>query len=99
MVFGSEKEDWKDYLAPDAQQVLANLIESAKLHKGAYTRSDDIRNAQLWTALIEMKKEIENLKEKYGKLEGPFKAIVAIGEAEKKKTIERLVADIIKPTD
>jgi hypothetical protein len=34
-----------------------------------------------------------------GKLEEPFKAIVAVGEAEKKRTIERVIAEIIKPTD
>ncbi len=93
------KEDWKDFLVPDAQQTLANLIDSAKLHKGAYTRSDDVKVAQLWSALIELKKEVETLKNMYGKLEGPFKAIVDMGESEKRKTIQRLVSEMLKPSD
>jgi len=99
-MFGNEdKEDWKDYLPAGAQQILANLFESAKMHKGAYTRADDVKIAQLWSALIEMKREIEELKDVYGRLESPFKAIVLVGEAEKRKTIERLVMEMIKPTD
>ncbi len=100
MVFGKdEKEDWKEFLIPEAQQTLASLIESAKFHKGAYTRSEDVKVAQLWSALIEIKKELDAVKEMYGKVEGPFKAIVEMGDAEKKKTIQRLVTEMLKPTD
>lgn len=98
MVF-QDKEDWKDFLSDDAKQILENIFNSAKKHKGAYTHADDVKIAQLWTALIELKKEMEDVKKVLGKVEEPFKAIVAAGEAEKRKTIERLVADLIRPTD
>ena len=46
-----------------------------------------------------MKKEMESFKVLFGKLEEPFKAIVEVGEAAKKRAIQQLVSDIIKPVD
>ena len=94
-----EKDDWKEFLTEDNKQILKELIESTKKHRGAYSQSDNVKLAQLWTALIELKKEINSLKEHLGKLEEPWKAIISVGETEKQKTIEKLVSEIIKPTD
>lgn len=98
--FDDEKEkDWKDFLSDDARQVLEGLLASIKKHKGAYVQSDEVKIAQLWTALIEMKRELNETKEMLGKAAAPWQAIVEVGEAEKKKTIEKLVSEITKPTD
>jgi hypothetical protein len=94
-----EKEDWKELLSEDAKQILANIFESTKKHKGAYLSAEDVKIAQLWCAIVELKKDTDEIKRMLGKLEEPFKAIVAVGEAEKKRTIERVIAEIIKPTD
>ena len=99
MVFGGKEEDWKDFLSPEAQHILAGILESAKKHKGAYAQADDVKVAQLWTAIVELKKEMDEIKETLGKVTEPWKTVVSIGDAEKKKTIEKLVAEIIKPTN
>ncbi len=99
MFGGADREDWKEFLTDDAKQILASLLESTKKHKGAYIQSDDVKIAQLWSALIEMKKEIENMKAMVARVEGPFRAIVSVGEAAKKKAIEQLVSEIVRPTD
>lgn len=99
MVFGEKEEDWKGFLNPDAQQILAELLESTKKHKGAYIQADDVKIAQIWAALVEMKKEMDEIKQLLGKVSEPWEAVVSIGEAEKKKTIEKIVADMIKPTN
>lgn len=99
MAWTNEETDWKDYLSRDAQQVLAELLESARDHKGAYMQADDVKVAQLWVALIEMKKEMDQLKEWVMKSTAPWQAIVEVGEVEKRHAIERLVRDIIKPTE
>lgn len=102
MVFGLEnkdKEDWKEFLVPEAKQTLSNLIDATKRHRGAYSRADDVKIAQLWSALIEMKNELDEIKETIGKLEEPWKSIVELGDIEKKKTVEKLVEELVKPTD
>lgn len=98
-VLFEKEEDWKDFLAPDIQQELADMFERTKRHKGAYMQSSDVKVAQLWCALVEMKKEIEELKGAVERVSAPFKAITMVGEAEKKKAIQRLISDIIKPTE
>lgn len=98
MVF-REKEDWKEFLSEDAKQILSSIFESTRKHKGAYINADDVKIAQLWCALIELKKDVNEIKRILGKLEEPFKAIISIGEEEKKKTIERIITEITKPTD
>ena len=98
MLFDKE-EDWKVFLNEDAKETLAGLLESTKKHRGAYTQAGDVKVAQIWCALAEMKKQFEEFTQTTQKLEEPFKAIVAIGEAEKRKAIERLVTEIVKPEE
>jgi hypothetical protein len=96
MVFNDEK-DWKEFLSKDAQQILAELLERAKDHQGAYMQAEDVKIAQLWAALIEIKKDMACYEQLIEKVVRPFKAIVEVGEVEKKKAIERIIRDIIKP--
>ena len=93
----SKIEDWKNYLAPESQNILAKILEDTKKHQGAYM--NDIKVAQLWSTIIELKKEIDSLKKAQIKLEEPFKSIVDIGNTEKEKAIERVLRDIVRPTD
>jgi hypothetical protein len=95
----NNKEDWKDCLGDEERKILEELIASTKRHRCAYSQADDVKVAQLWCALVEMKKELDSTKAMLGKVEEPFKAIVEVGEAEKKKAIERIVSEIVRPTD
>lgn len=99
MIFGEEEKDWKESLSDEAKETLANMFDQTRKYKYAYSAADDVKVAQVWCALIEMKKELDEIKRNLGIVQEPFKAIIAAGEAEKKKTIERLVTEIIKPTD
>ena len=102
MVFGfenKEKEDWKEFLVQEAKQTLSNLIDAAKKHRGAYSHADDVKIAQLWSALIEMKNELDQVKETIGKLEEPWRSIVEVGNIEKKKVVEKLIDELVKPVD
>ena len=45
------KPDWTHFLAPDAAVVLRSVLESAYRHRQAYFKAEDIKNAQLWSAL------------------------------------------------
>lgn len=92
-------EDWKDYLPEDAKRLLEELLDKTKKHRCAYTQSRDVKVAQLWSALVELTKEVREVKQMLGKMEEPFKAIIEVGEKEKEKTIRRIVEEIVKPVD
>jgi len=92
-------EDWKDLLARKDQEILAELLDSTRDYKAAYMQADDVKVAQLWTALIELKKECHEMKEMVEKLAAPWRAIIEMGEQEKRKAIERVVRDFLKPTE
>ncbi len=98
-LFGRQKEDWKKRLGEEDMERLASIISSVNKYRYAYESADDPRIAQLWAALIEMQKRMERTNELLGKLEEPFRAIVEIGDNEKRKTIEALVNEMIKPDD
>lgn len=91
------KVDWKELLAEEDKEIIAQLLDTTRKHKAAFMQAEDVKVAQLWCALIEMKKQIAEYEKLISKVVEPFKAIVEIGEIEKRKAIERLVREIIKP--
>ena len=99
MALFKKKEDWKNNLDDESKQLLSEILESTKKHRYAYNSAGDVKVAQLWTALVELKKELNKTNELLGNLKEPWNAIVAVGEEEKRKTVEKLVQEIIKPVD
>src|SRR3989344_6048024 len=99
MALLKKKEDWKSNLDDESKQVLSEILDSTKKHRYAYNSADDVKISQLWTALVELKKELQKTNELLGKVQEPWKAIVSVGEEEKRKTVEKLVQEIIKPVD
>jgi len=99
MIEMAENEDWKEFLSPEAQKTLSDLLNAAKRHKGAYMQAEDVKVAQLWAALVEMKSQLDCIQCAQVKSEGPFRAIVEMGEAEKRKAIERVMREMIRPED
>ncbi|GEM_PF-953811 len=95
----AQKRDWKNFLSNDAREILANVFDLTNKHRGAYLNADKKELAQLWCAIIELKKDLDEIKRILGKIEEPFKAIISIGEEEKRKAIERIISEIVKPTD
>jgi hypothetical protein len=90
-------KDWKELLTESDQEILAQLLDSTKKHKCAFMHGEDVKVAQLWCALMEMRREMNKLGEIVTKVEGPFLSIVEMGEVEKRKTIDRLVREVLKP--
>jgi hypothetical protein len=90
--------DWKDSLNSEDQAILSDILCSARKHKCAYMQAEDVKVAQLWCALVEMKKKLDGIQDVQTKIEEPFKAIVEVGEAEKRKAIERIIREMVRPT-
>jgi len=98
-MFNNKIEDWKDCLREDEKETLQKLLDGTKKFKCAFSKADDVKVAQLWCALLEIKREIDEIKGMLAKVEEPFKTIVEIGDMEKRRVIERIVSEIIKGYD
>jgi len=94
-LFGEEK-DWKEFVCAPAQEILAELIERAKVHRCAYMQADDVKVAQLWCALTEITKDIKELQSKVARMEKAFKAIEALGDLEKRRALEERIVDVLR---
>lgn len=96
MLFG-EIEDWKELLSEEAQIELAELIEKAKKHRSAYMQADDVKVAQVWSALTEVSGQLKEIEERIGRIEAIAKGFSELGEVAKKETLKERVGDIFKP--
>lgn len=96
MILFRKNRDWKALLTEDAKILLNEIFEVTRRHRAAYTSTEDVKFAQLWCALIEVKREMKRLNEKIEKLENLLKPILSVSEEEKKRTIEALIKEIMQ---
>jgi hypothetical protein len=66
---GKDKSDWKENLSAEAEQNLNLLIEATRKHRCAYKASENVQVAQVWCALIEMMKMMDNLDKRVAYIE------------------------------
>ncbi len=51
------KKDWKEFLSAEDEEKLNEILKRASKHRGAYQNAEETRIAQLWCALLELRKE------------------------------------------
>lgn len=68
-------DDWKQMLPPEDETRLNNILKGIARHRSAYRMSKDVKVAQLWCALLEMKKENALLYKRLKKMEYIFEGI------------------------
>jgi uncharacterized membrane-anchored protein YjiN (DUF445 family) len=95
MILLRKNKDWKSLLTEDSKILLSEIFEATKRHRTAYSSTEDVKFAQLWCALIELKREMKKLNEKVEKLEKLLEPILNVSVEEKKKTIEALIKEIL----
>ncbi len=54
-------DDWKQLLTPEDEARLNDILKRVAKYRGAYKNSHDIKNAQLWAAILELRKENQAL--------------------------------------
>ncbi|MEM0480715.1 MAG: hypothetical protein QXQ14_00800 [Candidatus Aenigmatarchaeota archaeon] len=93
------KKDWKECLDQETREIVKKLIEGTLPYACAVQQARDARIAQLWIALALLKKELDEKTKMLEIAVKPWKAIVEVGEAEKRKAIEKIVSELIQPKD
>jgi len=73
------------------------LIERAKKHRAAYMQADDVKVAQVWSALTEVSKQIKKIEERLARIEDLARGFKEIGEVAKREAIKERVSDVFKP--
>lgn len=96
VVFG-EVEDWKEVMSEEAQIELAELIEKAKKHRAAYMQADDVKVAQVWSALTEVSSQLKEIDDRMARIETIMEGFSELGEVAKEEALKERVGDIFKP--
>jgi len=68
MLFTSTK-DWKQYLTAEDEERLNDILKKASKYRGAYKNADEIKIAQLWCTILDLRKENAFLQRKIARLE------------------------------
>ena len=92
MLFKAEK-DWKQFLSPEDEERLNDILKRAARYRGAYKNADEVKIAQLWSAVLEMYKQNLILQRRLDEVTEIFESIAAKlrkKEEEKKELIESL---------
>jgi hypothetical protein len=63
MLFDTAR-DWKQFLSIEDEEKLNQLLKQVAKYRGAYKNADEIKFAQLWCAILELRKENEALRRK-----------------------------------
>ncbi len=88
-----ETGDWKKNLQPEDEKRLNDIVRKTLEYRNAYRTSHDTRIAQLWCAILVMRKEISTLQARNRKMEEVYNAIagaVLKNETEKKDLLRSL---------
>ena len=85
-------DDWKQMLPPEDEKRLNSILRNTAKHRSAYRTSKDVKSAQLWCALLEMRKENQMLLKKVKRLEYIFEGLAERmkQDTEDKEIIESL---------
>lgn len=69
-------DDWKQFLGPEDEKRLNDILKDVQKHRVAYRQSKDIKTAQLWAALLELRKENQRLTKKLEQMQYIFDGMV-----------------------
>jgi hypothetical protein len=68
-------DDWKQLLSAEDEAKMNEFLKKISKYRPAYRNAHDIKNAQLWTALLELQKENQALLNRIKKMEFIFEGI------------------------
>ena len=92
-MFFNAAKDWKQFLTLDDENKLNEILRTTSRYRGAYKNADDVKLAQLWCSVLEMKKDNLALQERVARIEDILNGMierVKKQEEGKKKIVESL---------
>jgi len=89
MIFRATRE-WKSFLNIEDEIILNKFLEEVAQHRPAFRNADDVKIAQLWCAVLELKKENQELRNKMKILDEIFALIAESYHSKDNKLLESL---------
>jgi len=69
-------DDWKSSLDREDERELNKMLKKLEKYRHSYTKSENVKNAQLWTAILEMQKEKEEIDKRLRRMEYVFGGMI-----------------------
>ncbi len=82
------KKDWKEFLAPEDEELLNDLLKRVAKYRGAYKNAEDPRIAQLWGSDTELFKAVISLQKRISFIEDIIEATIRRMEERDRKKLE-----------
>ncbi len=84
------QKDWKENLPEEDEKKLNELLKSVAKYRQAYSAASDIKSAQLWCAVLELKKESTGMEKRIARIEELLENILSLAKLkyEEKKRLE-----------
>lgn len=86
-MFFEKTDNWKEFLSAEDERKLNDVLEKAAKHRQAYKIADDVKIAQLWCALVELKKENIELHNRLRRIEFMLNGMIERAELGKKELL------------
>ncbi len=90
-MFEKEKEDWKENLSLEAAAELEDLLKKVQKHRCAYKQAPEVQIAQLWCALIEIRREIKELEQRLSRIEDLLNILFRGYEKQREELLKSLI--------
>ena len=68
-------DDWKQLLPPEDEARLNDILKRTGKYRSAYRNAQDVKTAQIWMALLEVRKENQALLSRLKRMEFIFDGI------------------------
>lgn len=86
----TKSSKWKKFLSSTDEDILNKFLEKVSEYRPSYKNADQIKIAQLWCALLALRKENKNLNSRLKRLENILDSITKGDEKEKEELMESL---------
>jgi len=53
----NQKDDWKQFLSLEDEERLNDFLRKISKYRGAYKNASEVKGAQMWSAILELRKE------------------------------------------
>ena len=72
---GRNGKDWKALMPPKDEERMNEILKKLAKYRGAYSHAADVKNAQLWCAVLELFNGQDTLNERLAEIEGIFETM------------------------
>lgn len=77
------QKDWKEQLAKEDEEKLNELVRRTLAYRDAYGTAEDVRAAQLWCAVLELKKEHDAMDDRLVRIERILETMLPFSKEKK----------------